>query len=491
MEINLSKLSFLSDPFIGLSLISLLSVIFFILYTMSKIQTISALKSKINYLNKTIQDLDEQAKLIIKGDMELKLYQQEIEDKLNKLTLIKNLIISSIHILDREKLFLQINERVVNDLGFKKSIILDFGDLEPKTNVGFATLEVEKIKNIFKYKKDLLKGLQLLSSDSDLYKQISAELGGAQLLCSPIRAKGHIYAIFIVSDLIMPISMRRSDQEAFSIIGMYLSQCLENIGLFEDLYHNRDDLERRIKERTNELVKSLREIETISKAKSAFISSVSHELRTPLTSVKGFSSLLVEEKFGKLPDQAKERLIKIDENVNKLMDIVNTLLDISRIESGRMEIKIAPFDIVKLISDVADFLAPQVESNGLQLNLDAPKAVNVFIDKNLIERVLINLINNAIKFTSSGGKITVKVMLQNHKTLISISDTGCGIKSDDMDKIFQEFFRVESTSTQVKGSGLGLSLVKRIIDTHKEKIWVESEPGKGSTFYFTLRPVEK
>jgi Amt family ammonium transporter len=294
-----------------------------------------------------------------------------------------------------------------------------------------------------------------------------------------------------VADLILPTKIRKSDQEAFLIIGMYFSQCIENIRLFEDLYHNKDDLEKRIKERTNELVKSLRDIEIISKAKSTFISSVSHELRTPLTSVKGFSSLLVDEKFGKLPPQAKERLIKIDENVNKLMDIVNTLLDISRIESGKMEIKIAPFDITKLIKDVTDFLAPQIESKGLNLVLNIPEGLNVFIDKNLIERVLINLINNAIKFTPQGGKIEVSCKQENKKALISVSDTGCGIKKDDHDKIFQEFFRVEATTSIVKGSGLGLSLVKQIIDTHKEKIWIESEIDKGTTFYFTLKLAEK
>jgi len=492
MAIDVSEMLSFFTPFTGLVIIFFLIILLLVLYLINKMQNISILKRKLDHFTKIVQDLDQQAKLIIKGDMELRLYQQEIEDKLNKLTLIKNLLISSIHILDREKLFSQINERVINDLGFKKGIILDFKDLEAKVNIGFGPEDTERIKNIFKYKKEMLKGIQLLAGNSELYKQILSELGSKAILCAPIKARGHIYAIFIVSDLIVPAKIKRSNEEAFLIICMYLSQCFDNIGLFEDLYHNRDELEKKIKERTNELVKSLREIEIISKAKSRFISSVSHELRTPLTSIKGFSSLLADEKFGKLPQEARKRLIKVGENVNKLMDIVNTLLDISRIESGKMEIKIAPFEIIKLIKDVTDFLGPQIESKGLKLTMDMPKSLNVYIDKNLIERVLINLINNAIKFTASGGKIEIRCKKENQKAVISVSDTGCGMKKDDLGKVFQEFFRAQTPSAgEVKGSGLGLSLVKRIIDTHKERIWVESEFGKGTTFYFTLKLVEK
>jgi signal transduction histidine kinase len=471
-------------------LFCIVSLILSVLLT-KKMKTISALTAKVSYLSKIIQDLDHQAKLIIKSDMEAKLYQQEVEEEMNKLTLIKSLIISSLHILDRERLFLQIDEKIINQLGFEKGLILSFDALEVKVNFGFSLGNIGAIRNMLKYKKQALKDAQMLPPDSEIYSQISSELQLKELLIVPIKTSEHIYAIFIVANHMFHAEIKKPEKEALLIICMYLSRCLDNIRLFEDYYHVRDNLEKKIKERTNELVKSLREIEKISKVKSDFISSVSHELRTPLTSVKGFSSLLVGEKFGKLPEEAKARLTKIDENVNKLMDIVNTLLDISRIESRRMEIKIVPVEIVKVIKDVTDFLSPQTESKKIKLTLDAPQALNVYADKNLIERVFINLINNAIKFTPQEGKITVSCEKKDNWALFTVADNGCGIGQEDLGKIFQEFFRASSPlGSEVKGSGLGLSLVKRIIDTHKEKIWVESELDKGTKFYFTLRTVE-
>ncbi|MBU1112324.1 MAG: HAMP domain-containing histidine kinase, partial [Candidatus Omnitrophica bacterium] len=222
--------------------------------------------------------------------------------------------------------------------------------------------------------------------------------------------------------------------------------------------------------------------------KTDFVSSVSHELRTPLTSVKGFSSLLLDEKFGKLPKEAKDRLLKIDTNVNKLMDIVNTLLDISRIESGKTETHITVHEIVKVITEATDFLAPQTEAKGIKFAFDLPDKLNVYMDKSMIERVFINLINNALKFTGSGGQIKISCKTSENQVIISVADTGCGIEKDNLEKVFQEFFTVPNpVNMGAKGSGLGLSLVKRIIETHKEKIWVESEAGKGTAFYFTLK----
>lgn len=476
------------DPLATLVFILFGVIVFLIFYIIGKLQSVYNLKKDLSQANRTIQNLDQQAKLIIKSDMELKLSQQEIESELAKLTLIKNLLFSSIYTLDKEKIFSSINEQIINALGFKKGLIIDFHENKEKVNVGFDAPDVELFKGVFRHKKELLKDVQLLRSSSEIYKDLFPTAGTKGILIAPIKAREFVYAIFVVSDLNLHAEVKKSEEEAFLIVCMYLSQCLDNIRLFEDLYHTKDNLERKVKERTNELVKSLRAIEAISKTKSDFISSVSHELRTPLTSVKGFSSLLVGEKFGKLPEEARERLIRIDENVNKLMVIVNTLLDISRIESGKMEVKIAPFEITKLIREVADFLGPQAQAKKIKLAFELPKSLSAYLDKNLIERVLINLINNAIKFTPSGGKITLSCIQEDKQVVVSVSDTGCGMKKDDLEKVFQEFFRASHPSvTKIEGSGLGLSLVKRIIDTHKEKIWAESKPEKGTTFSFTLR----
>jgi len=153
-----------------------------------------------------------------------------------------------------------------------------------------------------------------------------------------------------------------------------------------------------------------------------------------------------------------------------------------------MEVKIAPSDIVKLVKEIGDLLSPQLSQKTIRLQIELPENLFVFIDKNLIERVFINLINNAIKFTPLGGIIKIHCKKESGSVIMAVSDTGCGIEKENMEKIFQEFFRADNPiNREVRGTGLGLSLVKRIIDTHKEKIWVESEIGKGTTFCFTLK----
>jgi signal transduction histidine kinase len=137
---------------------------------------------------------------------------------------------------------------------------------------------------------------------------------------------------------------------------------------------------------------------------------------------------------------------------------------------------------------VVDLLLPQTQGKNISLHVDIPEKLSVLMDKNLIERVFINLINNAIKFTPQNGVITIRCTQNDERALISILDTGLGIPKHDLENIFQEFYRVDDPKhKEVKGSGLGLSLVKRIIETHKERIWVESEVGKGTMFTFTLR----
>ncbi len=476
------------NPLLGLTILLFVLLIFLSLYLIKKGQSVSLLEKEVKQRDRIIKDLDQQAKLIIKSDMEVKLYQQEIEAELGRLTLIKNLISSSVEILDGEKLLSQVDAQLIESLGFKKGLVLDFATLTTKINIGFTPQGTEAIKSTLQFKKETFKGMQLLPKNSELYQQLKNTAGLEQMLVASIKSRDSAYAIFLVCEPLISAEITKSEIEAFITVCTYLGQCLNNIQLFEDLYHTKDDLEKKIKERTNELVKSLRAVETISKSKTDFVSSVSHELRTPLTSVKGFSSLLLDEKFGHLPQEAKDRLLKIDTNVNKLMDIVNMLLDISRIESGKTEVHITVHEIVKLITDVTDFLTPQAQAKGIKFAFDLPKKLNVYMDRNLIERVFINLINNAIKFTGQGGQIKISCKPGPTQVTISIADTGCGISKENLEKLFQEFFTVPNpVNMGAKGTGLGLSLVKRIIETHKEKIWVESEVDKGSSFFFTLK----
>jgi len=469
------------------------AILSFLLFT--KIQTITGQKKKLENLSYEINELAHQAKLIIKSDMELKLFQENVEDKLKKLSLLRNLISSSLNILDKDELFSKIDEELINDLGFKKAAIFTYPVDYAIRNINFSPQNIESFKTIIDKKGSLTKAISVVSSsalqNSPDLKDTLTDLGFENFIFAAITIGSQISSIFVLADCTLSASITKAEKEILSIICMYLSQCLDNIKLFEALYHAGEELEGKIKEKTFQLSRSLDEIKEMNKLKSEFISSVSHELRTPLTSIKGFSSLLVAEKFGELPPEAKKRLIKVDTNVDKLVDMVNALLDIARIESGRTEVNIVPADIVQLAKDSGELLLPQMVEKNIKFETTLPPQLQVYMDKKLIDRVFINIISNAIKFTPNDGTITIQYKVADDTATIQISDTGCGMNKEDCENVFKEFYRTPSALNQgIKGTGLGLSLVQRIVETHGGKVWAESEIDKGTTLYFTLKLVK-
>jgi two-component system phosphate regulon sensor histidine kinase PhoR len=197
---------------------------------------------------------------------------------------------------------------------------------------------------------------------------------------------------------------------------------------------------------------------------------------------------LLTGKLGDVPSDVRERLEKINRHSDELVHMVNELLDIARIESGKVVMKKEPLELKNIIGAVLDLLSVQLKERQIEFGFDVPQDANkIFADRSQIERVLINLIGNALKFTPPNGKITVRAQKVDKAVQIDISDTGCGIPEEAQDAIFEEFYRVDNPiNQQVKGTGLGLSLVKHILQAHDGKIWVKSRVGAGSTFSFTL-----
>jgi signal transduction histidine kinase len=313
-------------------------------------------------------------------------------------------------------------------------------------------------------------------------------LGVVYFIIAPIITQDGIEGVLFVGNSSGSSPLTEGEEEMISILATQFGQSLENARLFEQVYSSHQELEAKIKERTKELADALEELRRISKMKSDFISAVSHELRTPLTSIKGYASILIDGKAGNIPDFVKERLEKINKHSDNLVKLINDLLDISRIESGKIELKFEAENIKDIVENVFELLSLQIKEKQIQLTLDIPATLSkVYIDHSQIERVFINLIGNALKFTPEKGKIAVRAKDANEKIQIDIQDTGIGIPADAKEKIFAEFYRVDNLINQsVKGSGLGLTLVKYIIEAHKGKIWVESQLNKGSCFSFTL-----
>jgi len=226
----------------------------------------------------------------------------------------------------------------------------------------------------------------------------------------------------------------------------------------------------------------LRRLETV---RQDFISNISHELRTPLAALKALTETLQEGALDD-PPAAQRFLQRMETEVNSLSQMVEELLELSRIESGRVPLKMSPTDPFDLINQAVDRLRPQTERASLKVVIDCPEDLpEVSSDSTRLERVLVNLLHNAIKFTPTGGEIQVRAFPRLEEMIFSIKDTGVGIPSDDLPRIFERFFKTDRARSS-GGTGLGLAIARHLVEAHGGQIWVESVEGQGSTFYFSI-----
>jgi signal transduction histidine kinase len=231
-----------------------------------------------------------------------------------------------------------------------------------------------------------------------------------------------------------------------------------------------------------------RQIEAANRHKSEFLANMSHELRTPLNAIIGFSEVLQERLFGELNEKQAEYTDDILTSGRHLLSLINEILDLSKVEAGRMELELATFDLPLAIDNARTFVRERAIKHGITLDIDVDERLGDYVgDERKIKQILLNLLSNAVKFTPEGGRIHINARQVDGSVEISVSDTGIGIAHQDQPKIFEEFRQVGSDySHKVEGTGLGLTLAKKFVELHGGRIWVESEPGKGSTFSFTL-----
>jgi signal transduction histidine kinase len=229
-----------------------------------------------------------------------------------------------------------------------------------------------------------------------------------------------------------------------------------------------------------------REVE-VDRAKSEFITTVSHELRTPMTSIKGYTELLLTQAMGPLNDQQTRFLEITQRNAERLSSLINDLPDVSRIEAGKVALNLQKVQLQDLAYQVYDTMLIRANEKGLDLRLEAMANLPmVTADSDRITQVLMNLVGNAIAYTEKGS-VTICLAQTNGTVQVAVKDSGIGISPADMPHIFERFHRSEHNVVQANsGSGLGLSIVKTFIEMHDGRIWVESEPGKGTTFTFIL-----
>jgi signal transduction histidine kinase len=237
-----------------------------------------------------------------------------------------------------------------------------------------------------------------------------------------------------------------------------------------------------------ELEDSYEKLKDLDRTKMEFFTLISHELRNPLAVIKGFSELLYDGTLGPVTDKQREKLQRIRENVDRLTDIVGKMSDISSFESRRYAVDKALFALSDMVGELADTIRFLFTNKRITLEVNIPPGLPlVEADRKKIEQVLLNLLNNALKYTPDGGKVTITLKDRNSDVLVSVHDTGIGIPKKDLDKIFSGFYHSGyKLSYEYKGPGLGLAISRKFVEGHGGSIWARSEVGKGSTFYFTI-----
>lgn len=308
-------------------------------------------------------------------------------------------------------------------------------------------------------------------------------------LCLPLIIENKIIGMIVLGKKISKEPYSVQDVELLNALANQSSIALYNAYLHSQIQDLSQNFQKKVDEQTKELRTAYEELKVLDKAKSEFISMASHQLKTPLSAIKGYISMLIEGCWGELPEKAKEKMKNVFHSNERLIRIVNDLLNISKVELGKIKLEKTPTQIVDLIQSCYNELKIEAEKKNLEFILEKPKKPlpQINIDSLKIRQVIMNLIDNAIRYTPK-GEIKIGAKKTKSSILISIKDTGEGLTKEEIDSIFKGFVRGSAGINYfIEGAGLGLYVAKKFLELHQGRIWAESKgKGKGSVFYVEL-----
>jgi signal transduction histidine kinase len=312
--------------------------------------------------------------------------------------------------------------------------------------------------------------------DLDLRIDVVSGINFRSGLGVPLLCEGELIGLLLLArEKQRPFSRRQ-----IALVETFADQAviaIENTRLFEE-----------VQARTRELAKTVEDLEIASRHKSQFVANMSHELRTPLAAILGYAELIQEGFYGALPEKSLDALTRIRSNGKHLLGLINTVLDIAKIESGQFNLNMAEYAMESVVETVRSATESVAQNKKLALTTDVAKPLPIGLgDEQRLTQVLLNLVGNAIKFTDA-GEVRVTAKAVNGHFNVSVADTGPGIPEEHQARIFEQFHQVDSSNTKAKGgTGLGLAIAKQIVEMHGGRIWVESTLGKGATFQMELR----
>ncbi len=456
--------------------------------------------AELDRLRAAYNQLDQQAKLVIKTDIELHRTQEELDRRLASLLALHTLG-RQLQLSERpDQLFSKLDVQTVANFGFSKGLLgicNGSESVEWRSLVGVNEASADTIhkllvgSGLFAKLMDRREPLLIQASlaPDATQRQLLQLLDVSMAVLARITPAAGPSGLIVLGRAGSAITAK-ADEELVAILSNQLSATIANSALYESAWNAQQELERKVQQRTHELADANEELIRLNKAKSNFVSAVSHELRTPLAAIKGYASLLNNGQFGELQPPQKERLGKIEKHSDLLTQFINNLLDIARIESGRVTMEQRAISLDEFLMTLQDIIRPQIDAKHINYVVERNGLTHIFGDSQHLHRVFMNLMSNAIKYTPENGEIRfglARDKADKDKIVVSIADNGCGMSPDDLPKLFQEFYRsADPINQQVRGTGLGLALVKRIVEAHQGKIWVTSERGKGSTFFVSL-----
>jgi signal transduction histidine kinase len=287
-------------------------------------------------------------------------------------------------------------------------------------------------------------------------------------LIVPLKVEHRLTGILLLGEKLSGEIFDGGELEVLSVLANHAAIALQNARLYDELAHSNVRLAH------------------ASRLKSQFVASMSHELRTPLNSIIGFSRVLLKRLGGDLTERQEAQVQSIHKSGQHLLRLINAVLDISRIEAGKAEVRTEDVDLAALVEESIELSAPLVRDKALAIETEiAPEVPPVAADRTKVRQILLNLLSNAIKFTEA-GRILVRLAVEASAVHVSVSDTGIGIRRDELERLFEPFERLGQPGDDVGGTGLGLALTKKLVELHGGQIWADTVENVGSTFHFTL-----
>lgn len=290
----------------------------------------------------------------------------------------------------------------------------------------------------------------------------------------PLVSAEKLLGIYLLGSKLSGDIYQREELNLLRTVANQAAISIGNTRLYEEVRASSKELEETVKERTKEL--------------RDFVSVVYHELRTPITAIQGYTALLLEEKAGSLTDKQARYLGSVDSSIQRLTDLVDDLSDISEIEAGRLAIDPEPLNLRQVVEDTVSSLSATIEEKGLQVKVSVPPDTEMIVgDPRRVAQIFTNLVSNACRYTPAGGQICIAASNVNGRVALTIQDTGIGIRREEVDRIFERFYRSDDPMVRDQsGTGLGLAITRSLVQLHGSQLWVRSNAGKGSTFGFSL-----